>query len=236
MLGADGLPLVLAPGGGAHSEELRIAQNRIAGLLAPGVLALLERELALSPRALQVFTPMLDLGLQDSDGKWGMHSDFHSMPHYVFTALVYLSDYGADFTGGETVFLHGLNLGEPLVIARDATGRGDIGRRAYPLRTGVVVQPRRGRVVIFTGGAENLHSKVPSVRVGGASAADLAAPGGAVAPRRVFQFWVNCKSPFEKWRPEGLGGLAAIAAEARAHAQAMRRARIVASELQISSL
>lgn len=73
-----------------------------------------------------------------------MHSDYLSRPPYYFlTAIVYLVDQGRECSRCETVFC-------------DSVEEGRLSR-------GSVVQPKRGRVVLFSGGLENMHCKLPSV-------------------------------------------------------------------------
>jgi len=78
-----------------------------------------------------------------SDLPCEMHSDYLSRPpHYFLTAIVYLVDQGRDCSRCETVFCDSIEEGR--------------------LLSGAVVQPKRGRVVLFSGGLENMHCKLPS--------------------------------------------------------------------------
>lgn len=52
-----------------------------------------------------------------------VHSDFIASDRYVFTALLYLSDYGLDFTGGETTFVDEYNYNSDWYAA---VRRGDL--------------------------------------------------------------------------------------------------------------
>lgn len=65
------------------------------------------------------------------DEYWHPHIDKVTYGSFDYTSLLYLSDYGSDFTGGRFVFM-------------DQSGN----------RT---VEPRAGRVSFFTSGSENLH-------------------------------------------------------------------------------
>lgn len=67
-----------------------------------------------------------------NDEYWHDHVDRVAYGSFDYTALVYLSDYGLQFQGGEFVFV-------------------DSPSKQY------TVQPRKGRVVYFTSGAENTH-------------------------------------------------------------------------------
>eukprot|EP00928_Gymnodinium_smaydae_P066703 TRINITY_DN49677_c0_g1_i1.p1 TRINITY_DN49677_c0_g1~~TRINITY_DN49677_c0_g1_i1.p1 ORF type:complete len:339 (-),score=48.45 TRINITY_DN49677_c0_g1_i1:237-1172(-) len=120
-----------------------------------------------------------------SDVPCQMHVDFQSRPgHYYYTAIIYLSNQKTlertsskkSRKGGhasakqspprcescETVFVDEVNQSSGLALR------------------GLVVQPRRGRTVIFSGGAENLHCKVPSS-----------------GDRRVVQVFFQCNSDRE---------------------------------------
>ncbi|XP_041829258.1 urotensin-2 receptor 2 [Melanotaenia boesemani] len=65
------------------------------------------------------------------DEYWHPHIDKVTYGSFDYTSLLYLSDYGSDFTGGRFVFM-------------DQSGN----------RT---VEPRAGRVSFFSSGSENLH-------------------------------------------------------------------------------
>ena len=87
-----------------------------------------------------------------------MHTDYLSRPpHYFLTAIIYLVDQGKQCQRCETIFNDSLESGG--------------------FTEGVIVQPRRGRVVLFSGGMENMHCKMPSV-----------------GERDVIQLWFACKS------------------------------------------
>jgi len=93
-----------------------------------------------------------------SDLPCEMHVDYLSRPpHYLLTAIVYLVDQGRECGPCETVF-------------NDAAESGELLR-------GSVVQPRRGRVVLFSGGMENVHCKMPSA-----------------GKRDVVQLWFACSA------------------------------------------
>lgn len=55
---------------------------------------------------------------------------------FHYTSLLYLSDYGIDFEGGRLIFLEGIDN--------------------KPTKN-VTIEPRKGRVAIFSSGAENPH-------------------------------------------------------------------------------
>ena len=59
------------------------------------------------------------------------HVDKENTKHYDYSSLLYLSDYGEEFTGGLFSFIDGDNE--------------------------TAVEPARGRLLMFTAGSENLH-------------------------------------------------------------------------------
>ncbi|XP_018577284.1 2-oxoglutarate and iron-dependent oxygenase domain-containing protein 3-like [Anoplophora glabripennis] len=69
------------------------------------------------------------------DEYWHVHIDKHTYESFHYTSLLYLNDYGIDFKGGRFVFLN------------DASN---------PTKN-VTVEPRKGRVSMFTSGPENPH-------------------------------------------------------------------------------
>lgn len=73
---------------------------------------------------------------QDSEiKKWSLlHSDYYENPNYVYTAILYLET-SENLVGGETGFIDECPIG----------------------KKGLIVEPKFGRLVIFTGGG-NYHS------------------------------------------------------------------------------
>ncbi|XP_058059391.1 reticulon-4-interacting protein 1 homolog, mitochondrial [Anopheles bellator] len=70
------------------------------------------------------------------DEYWHAHVDKDTYRSFHYTTLLYLTDYGKDFSGGRFVFI-------------DNEGKHN--------RTHVYIEPRRARVSGFTSGAENMH-------------------------------------------------------------------------------
>lgn len=66
------------------------------------------------------------------DEYWHPHIDKETYKSFYYTSLVYLNDYGKDFEGGRFVFVDNNNVN-------------------------MTVEPRKGRVSLFTSGSENLH-------------------------------------------------------------------------------
>nr|AEE61876.1 unknown [Dendroctonus ponderosae] len=71
----------------------------------------------------------------DHDEYWHVHVDKHTYESFHYTSLVYLNDFRVNFKGGRFVYLD--NMKNP--------------------RANVTVEPRKGRVSMFTSGAENPH-------------------------------------------------------------------------------
>ena len=88
---------------------------------------------------------------EDHDVYWNAHVDRDNTAHYHYSGLLYLSDYGRDFEGGR---LHLLEEGDD----------------------SIVVEPKAGRVVIFSSGKEHRH-RVERVTRG---------------QRFVLAFWFTC--------------------------------------------
>ena len=97
------------------------------------------------------------------DEYWHPHVDLHQYGSFEFTALVYLSDWGEDFTGGEFVFVDEKEGGE----GRRRVEGVEVGVEGEATVEGVVeggvdgeeveVRPLRGSVLYFTSGGENVH-------------------------------------------------------------------------------
>ena len=138
------------------------------------------------------------------ESKCEMHGDFMSVGSYVYTAIVYLSDWNTTFSGGETVFAHHVDGAPPFNPYAWHGGAqqeeeksqasplqwprvtDDTGQRLAPIVLGEIVQPKVGRVVLFSGGPENLHCKMPSLATG-----RNATLGGR---RTVVQLWFRCRA------------------------------------------
>ncbi|XP_063979842.1 2-oxoglutarate and iron-dependent oxygenase domain-containing protein 3-like [Diachasmimorpha longicaudata] len=67
------------------------------------------------------------------DEYWRPHVDRESYEHFHYTSLLYLNDYERDFMGGKFIFIDKNNVNS-------------------------TVEPRKGRVLMFTSGSENLHA------------------------------------------------------------------------------
>jgi len=87
------------------------------------------------------------------DQYWHMHADRNNTAHYHYSGLLYLSMYQEDFTGGRVLFYDA----ESAAVEQ-------------------VVEPRPGRLLIFSSGPENPH-KVERVTSG---------------QRLVLAFWFTC--------------------------------------------
>lgn len=86
------------------------------------------------------------------DEYWHHHVDGQNTPHYHYSGLLYLSTYKDDFEGGRFIF-------------EDENGNAQ-----------QIVEPRSGRILLFTAGPENPH-RVEMVTSGN---------------RFVLSFWFTC--------------------------------------------
>jgi hypothetical protein len=108
------------------------------------------------------------------DEYWHPHADRNNTAHYHYSGLLYMSSKGKDFTGGDVVFY---NADSELKHPRnnedvDLARRGVFTFEEEEQR----VEPRAGRMVIFTSGHENPH-KVERLLSG---------------QRFVLAFWFTC--------------------------------------------
>ena len=80
------------------------------------------------------FSRMTNVSAQTiHDEYWHPHVDKETYQSFDYTSLLYLNDYGRDFEGGRFIF-----------IDKDSVN--------------TTVEPRKGRVSMFTSGSENLHA------------------------------------------------------------------------------
>ena len=90
------------------------------------------------------------------DEYWHPHVDKDNTRHYDYSGLVYLSNYAEDFQGGLFTFI-------------DGNERFN------------TIEPRKGRLLMFTAGGENLHQ------------AQIVESG----VRYLMSMWFTCDSRFE---------------------------------------
>jgi len=76
------------------------------------------------------------------DEYWHPHVDRENTPHYFYSGLLYLSTYKEDFEGGRYVLLGDVEGEKDGVVTKEEE---------------LVVEPRAGRVVIFSSGQEHEH-------------------------------------------------------------------------------
>lgn len=94
------------------------------------------------------------------DEYWHAHADRNNTPHYHYSGLLYMSTYQSDFTGGRLRFYDANKY--------DIADEDDA--------VDLIMEPRQGRVVIFSSGHENVH-RVEEVHSG---------------QRYVLSFWFTC--------------------------------------------
>ena len=119
-----------------------------------------DRDFGGNPRIDSTHTRTLSCG-----GRYAqMHSDYYESANYVFTAVLYLGDEVGDDVarvGGETALIDEMR--------RDAAGACELAR-------GVTVEPKPGRLVVFSGGGENYHAPLRVER----------------GRRTTFHVWFDC--------------------------------------------
>lgn len=103
------------------------------------------------------------------DQYWHPHVDRNNTAHYQYSGLLYLSTFGQDFEGGRLLFYPQSTVaGEQLQPVLPSTGE--------KAEAEVVVEPKAGRVVMFSSGPENTHN-LEKVTKG---------------TRYVLSFWFTC--------------------------------------------
>jgi len=121
------------------------------------------------------------------DQYWWPHSDKENTPHYDYSGLLYLSDYGIDFTGGLFSFLSPKNETTDISEIRSMLENGPTsGKGVKDLwREDLIVEPSAGRFVAFTAGTDSIH-RVGKVKSG---------------ERYVMSMWFTCneKKHFKKF-------------------------------------
>lgn len=117
------------------------------------------------------------------------HYDYGQHPGAIFSAILYTGNDGEEpLVGGETAFV---TTPPPPTGADDVWSDDHAGLQRLPngsthLRRGWVVSPRVGRLVLFTGGAENYHAPMPVLQ----------------GRRQTLQVWFRCAcSPASKSSP-----------------------------------
>jgi hypothetical protein len=115
----------------------------------------------------------LTLFLRQHDEYWHPHVDTEQYQSFAYTALLYLSDHGADkdFVGGAFEFVD------------------------QPKSEGRTVLPARGRLLVFTSGAENRH-RVTRLRTGERLALTVpftCNPADAVGPGWLDEAWASTR-------------------------------------------
>eukprot|EP00930_Biecheleria_cincta_P100270 TRINITY_DN91899_c0_g1_i1.p1 TRINITY_DN91899_c0_g1~~TRINITY_DN91899_c0_g1_i1.p1 ORF type:complete len:298 (+),score=37.03 TRINITY_DN91899_c0_g1_i1:178-1071(+) len=108
-------------------------------------------------------------------GRGSWHVDYHESNMFLFSAILYLGEMSEEHSperlhGGWTLFA---NVGH-LETSDKAVKVSENG--TVELFDGVLIAPKRGRLVLFTGGSENLHSAGP-VEAG---------------TRASYQVWFSC--------------------------------------------
>ena len=99
-------------------------------------------------------------GMAKNLGMW--HADYYADKRNVISVIVYLGHEGDEpLVGGWTGFV---DTPPPEPGMPEQPGLERLPNNTAVLREGLMVAPRVGRVVAFTGGGENYHSALPTVQ------------------------------------------------------------------------
>ena len=86
------------------------------------------------------------------DMYFGIHADRNNTPHYHYSGLLYLSTEHEDFGEGGTFFMY-----DPSSVVEQEPSLSVNVEQEERLVTEARVEPRKGRVVLFSSGPENPH-------------------------------------------------------------------------------
>ena len=95
-----------------------------------------------------------------------LHADYMEVAGYVVTAVLY-GEPSEHLQGGETCFVDSFTTTTRKTKDSDdarTNGKGDDNdhnNHDFTLREGVVIEPKKGRLVLFSGGGENVHGPLP---------------------------------------------------------------------------
>jgi len=132
---------------------------------------ILDKFSALGIEGLEMHTLRLQDDVETKAAFSDLHSDYLSREMYLYSAIVYIDQFGMHFGGGELSIADAFESGDEAVLSE-----------------GLIVEPRLGRLVLFSAGAENMHSPMPVTRLSAEKE----------PRRRVLQLWFTCKDAREK--------------------------------------
>ena len=89
------------------------------------------------------------------DEYWHPHADRNNTPHYHYSGLLYMSTKEEDFTGGDVIF-YDADSTQARPKSQDDIDKAMMGIKFFDTEE-QRVEPRAGRVVIFSSGHENPH-------------------------------------------------------------------------------
>jgi hypothetical protein len=186
--GFDLLDLVKQHGDGNPENHNRIAILIESLISKPGVpLQRDDNQRDAKPELLAVSIHRQKTYLSEQKDNNQLHADYLESDNYVYTAILY-DDTPDNLVGGETALAN---------FRRDDNGQGDVVTFGMTLPTidllpsqqeskleqsidvtdGLIVEPKRGRLVLFSAGAENFHTPMV-VRSG---------------ERPTYHFWYKCR-------------------------------------------
>lgn len=98
---------------------------------------------------------------QIHDEYWHPHADHNNTPHYHYSGLLYMSTHNEHFTGGKFHFIDNKFslFGDGSNVDLKSQQQDSSSSLATPTEKDIelTVEPRAGRVVMFTAGHENTH-------------------------------------------------------------------------------
>lgn len=114
----------------------------------------------------------------DAPAPWytrSLHGDLNTDEMFLYTCILYLSDYGVDVHGGET------GIADEVVWPSDE--HAVIAGRTSRVTGGLRVEPSLGRLLVFSAGVENMHEMLPVTH----------------GTRVAVQMWFACEGQQPGW-------------------------------------
>lgn len=181
-----------------HGDGCKVLHNRIAVLiesliLNPGVPLQRDNDHSNAlPTTLKLTVHRKKTYLPEKKSKFQeLHADYFESANYVYTAILY-DDIPDNLVGGETALVNfrhndngqgedddvtfGLIRSSDLPPSQQESNPGQKSEEPMALTDGIIIEPKPGRLVLFSSGGENFHAPM-AVRQGS---------------RPVYHFWFIC--------------------------------------------